>query len=217
MVCAGVVKRGNRQPALLALLKRIFLQFGVGGDEHRSRRLRTGQRIAAHRQLGKMLKRHWIIVPLDEVAHRGGAVLHTVEPFDPGPAFVERTGVSGKNHDGNAVAVGIIEGHGRMLGAHRSVHDGCHRLAGDLGIAMRHADRDFLVHARQPFRTLVLPVVDETFLQRAKRRTRTGGHVVEIECLAHIHHEVRAGLFRCQTIGFLRDFTLMGFCGCSRR
>jgi hypothetical protein len=104
-----------------------------------------------------------------------------------------------------------------MLGAHRSVHDGRHRLAGDLGIAMGHADRDFLVHARQPFRTLVLPVIDETFLQRAKGRPRTGGHVVEIERLAHIDHEVRTGHFRCETIGFLRAFTLMGFCGGSRR
>src|ERR1700723_4281211 len=101
-----------------------------------------------------MLKRHRIIVPLDEVAHRGGAVLDAVKPFDTGSALVERTGVTGKNDDRNAVAVGIIEGHGPMLGAHRSVHDGGHRLSGDLWIAMRHADREFLVHARQPFRTL---------------------------------------------------------------
>ncbi len=213
----GCSQARNPEPALFAFIERTFLKLGIRGEEYRPRGLRAGQRIATHRRFGKMLQRHRVIVPLDEVAHGGRAVLHAVEPFDTGPALVDRAGIARKNQHGNAVAVGIVDSHRRMLGANRAVHHRRHRLAGDLRIAMRHADRHFLVQAGQPFRPLVLPIVDEAFLQATKRRTRAGGHVVQIERLAHIDHEVRAGLFGCQSVDFRRVFTLVCSCGCGGR
>ncbi len=200
--------------ARLALLQRVFLKLAVGDDKHRTRRLRAAQRIAAHRRLGEVLQRHRIVVPFDEVAHRRRAVLDAVEPFDAGPPLVERAGIAGEEQHRNAVAIGVVDRHRGMLRADSAVHDRGHRLAGDLGIAMRHSDRHFLVQAGQPFRFLVGAVIDETFLQGAECRAGAGGHVVDVQCFADVDHEIGAGLLRRQPFDLRRMPALLDLIGC---
>ena len=206
----GHGQTGNFELARLALLERIFLKLAVGDDKHRPGRLRAGKRIAAHGRLGEMLQRHRIVVPLDEVAHGRRAILHAVEPFDAGPPFGERARVAGKEHHGNAVAVGVIDRHRGVLRADGAVHDRGHRFAGHLGVAMRHSDRNFLVQAGQPFRALVGSVIDEAFLQGPEGRAGTRRDVVEVERLADVDHEVGAGLFGREPFDLRRPFALLG-------
>jgi len=67
-----------------------------------------------------------------------------------------------------------------------------HRLARDLGVAMRHGDGDLFVQAHDEFGLGVLAVVQQRFLQAAERRGGEAGDVVDAEGLDRIDHEVRA-------------------------
>ena len=206
----------NLELARLALLQRIFLKLAVGDDEHRPGRLRAGKRIAAHGRLGEMLQRHRIVVPLDEVAHGRRAVLHGVKPLDAGPPFFDSAGVAGKEQHRNAVAVGVVDRHRGVLRADGAMHDRGHRLAGNLGVAVRHSDRHFLVQAGQPFRLLVGAVIDEAFLQGPEGRAGAGRHVIDVQRLADIDHEVGAGLLRRQPLYLRRPIALLGLRGGGR-
>ena len=213
----GHGQTGNFEFARLALLERIFLKLAVGDDKHRTGRLRARERITAHRRFGEMLQRHRIVVPFDEVAHGRRAILHAVEPFDAGPPLRERASIASKEQHRNTVAVGVVDRHRGVLRADGSVHDRGHRLARHLGVAMRHSDRHFLVQAGQPFRALVSPIIDETFLQGAEGRAGTGCDIIEVERLADVDHEVGAGLLGRKTFDLRWPIALFGLRRRARR
>ncbi len=94
----------------------------------------------------------------------------------------------------HAVAPGIVDAHRRMLQADGTMHQSHQGLAGDLEVAVRHADRGLFMHAGQKFRLLVLAVVDQRLVQRAETRCRIAGQVFDVERLDDVDHEIRAGL-----------------------
>jgi len=55
-----------------------------------------------------------------------------------------------------------------MLQADRAMAKRHQRLAGDLEIAVRHADRGFLVRASEKFRHLVAAVIDQRLVDGAE-------------------------------------------------
>ena len=173
---------------------RVFLHRRIGDDHHRSRRRRHHDLVGAHARFGEMLERGRIVVPFHVVAHDRGGVLHGVVPFDAGPPHGGVEDIADHHVDGNAVAPGIVEGHGGMLQPDGAVREHAQRLALDLEIAVAHGDRNFLVGAGEEFRALVAAVVDQRLVQAAKARRRIGGHVFEAERLDHVDHEIAAAL-----------------------
>jgi len=67
-----------------------------------------------------------------------------------------------------------------------------HRLALDLGVALRHMDRNFFVRAGDNFRLGVAAVVDHCLVETAEARGTVHGEVVNVEGLEHVDHEVAA-------------------------
>jgi hypothetical protein len=79
-----------------------------------------------------------------------------------------------------------------VLQADGAVRHHRHRLAGRLGIAVRHADRGFLVQAGEELGLGVAAVIDQRFVQAAEARPRVGRDVFEAERLDDVDHEIRA-------------------------
>ena len=67
-----------------------------------------------------------------------------------------------------------------------------HRLAFDLGVALPHVDRDFLVRAGEDFRLDVVAVVEDRLVQAAEARRAVHRQVVDVERLEDVDHEVAA-------------------------
>jgi hypothetical protein len=129
---------------------------------------------------GKVLQAAGRVVPLHEVAHQGGGVLHRMVPFGARAALVGVDAVATEHDDGHAVHPGVVDGHGAMLNAHRAMHEDRHRFARRLGITMRHGDRRFFMQAGQQLGLFVAAVVHQRLMQAAKTRTRVGRHVVDV-------------------------------------
>ena len=100
--------------------------------------------------------------------------------------------VTAKDQHRHAVAPGVVDRHGGVLQADHAVNESHQRLAGRLEIAVAHADRGFLVHAGQELRHRVLAVVDQRLVDPAIARGRIGRHVLDVECLDDVDHEVGA-------------------------
>jgi hypothetical protein len=58
---------------------------------------------------------------------------------------------------------------------------------------VRHCDSDFFVQAGQELRLLVAPIIDDGFLQAAKRRAGQRGDVIDVESTQDIDHEIGTG------------------------
>ena len=72
------------------------------------------------------------------------------------------------------------------------MHRGAHRLAGDLGIAVRDRDRGLLVQAEQHLRRGVADVVDEAVVQAAIARAGIERDVGNVEVAQHLGDDVAA-------------------------
>jgi hypothetical protein len=94
-------------------------------------------------------------------------------------------------------------------------HD-AHRLAGRLGVALRHVRRRFLVQAGDDLGILVARVIDDGFLQTAETRRGVDRDVLQADGLQHVRHEVRAGAGDERFAGklFLRGRLAGGFFRC---
>ena len=113
-----------------------------------------------------------LVVPFGVVAHDRALVARGMDPVDPRPALggVDRAG--GAEHDDRlAVAPGVEHRHGGVEQSDIGMHGRGHRLAGDLGVAVRDGDRALLVQAQQHLRRLVAEVVHDRVVQPAIART----------------------------------------------
>jgi hypothetical protein len=117
--------------------------------------------------------------------HVGG-----VDPVDEGAALalVHRAGRA-DDEDRRAVDIRVIDAHGGVQHADHVMHDGDHRLARDLGVAMRDLHRDLLVLAQQ-HRRLVAAVIDQRVVQPAIARARIERDIGESELLDEIDDDV---------------------------
>jgi hypothetical protein len=120
-------------------------------------------------------------------------ILHAVRPFDVAAAPWPHRSMLPRIGNRDAVGVSVVDGHRSVLQAHRAVRHHHHRLAFDLGVAVRHRHRRFFVAAGEQFGILVAAVVDQGFVQSAETRTGIGGDIFEAQGLENIDHEVGAG------------------------
>ncbi len=114
-----------------------------------------------------------------------------MHPFGAGRALVRLHDIAAEDQNRDAVAPGIVHRHGGMLQADDAVAGHRHRLAFDLGVALRHVDRDILVHAGDDL-GLVVGVIDDGFMQAAIARGAIDRHIFDAERIEHIRHEVAA-------------------------
>ena len=172
---------------------RFLLEGGIRHQHHGP--VRRGRRylVGAHRRLGEVRERHRRVVPLGVIADHRRGVLHRVRPLHVAapPRGVED--VADHHVDGHAIGKGVVDRHRRMLQADGAMGHDHHRLALDLGVAVCHRHRRLLVAARQELGLGVAAVVDDGLVQTAERGARVGGHILQVERLEDIDHEVRAG------------------------
>ena len=171
------------------LRDRAFLHLGVEHEKHRRHRRRHRDLVGAHRGFAEMAERTRQVVPLDEVAHHRAGVLHRVHPFAAGRTLGGVDGVADHHVDRRAVAPGVVERHRGMLQADGAVGEGQQRLAFDLGVAVRHRDRGFLVGAGVP---VDLEIIDERLLQSAEARAGIACDVLDAEAPDDVGHVVGA-------------------------
>ena len=171
---------------------RIFLKTAVEDEHHRHHRRRHRDLVGAHRRLREMRQRNRQIVPLDEVADHRRRVLHAVRPFNAGPPQRRVQVVAGHDVDRDAVAVGVVDRHRRVLDADRAVAQHRHRLAFGLEVAVRHRHRGLFVAAGDELRRRVAAVVDDRLVDAAEARSRVGRDIFEVERLDDVDHEVAA-------------------------
>ena len=101
--------------------------------------------------------------------------------------------VAAHDDDRHAVAPGVVDRHAAVLQADGAVAQRHQRLAGDLEVAVRDADRGFLVRAGEELRHLVAAVVDQRLVDAAVARRAVGRQILDVERLDDIDHEVGAG------------------------
>ena len=157
--CGGdtLVSFGMR--SVLGFVDRVLLQLRIEREQHRPHRRRHRDLVGAHRRLGEMLQRGRLVVPLGEVAHDRADVDRRVHPLGAGQALVGVDDIAAHDVDRHAIAPGVVDRHGGVLQPDHAVADHRHRLAFDLGVAVRHRDRDLLVRAGEDFEVASLPLM----------------------------------------------------------
>ena len=164
-----------------------LLQLGADRQHHRSHRRRHRDLVGAHRRLRESLERRRLVVVLDEAADQQAHVLRAVRPVDHAGRIAV---MANDDHDRDAIGPGLKQRHRRVQQPDGPVNGDQHRLAGGLGVAVRHRDGGLFVQAGQDLGRRVLAVVDEGFVEPLERRSRIDGGVLEADLLQHVHHEV---------------------------
>ena len=139
----------------------------------------------------KCVKRGRLIVPFGEFADDLADIDAGMHPFGARPALVGLHDIAAEDQNRHAVAPGIVHRHGGMLQADDAVAGHRHRLAFDLGVALRHVDGDVLVHAGDDL-GLVVGVIDDGLVQAAIARGAIDRHIFDAERIEHVGHEVAA-------------------------
>ena len=170
--------------------ERLLLQPGVVAHVDRALRLRHHRAVGAGERIRHALDAARLVVPFRVVADLLALHVGGVDPVDerPPPALVHRPG-GADDEDRRAVDVGVVDAHGGVQHADDVVHDGDHRLAGRLGVAVRDLHRDLLVLAQQ-HRRLVAAVVDQRVVQPAVARAGVERDVGEAELLDQVDDDV---------------------------
>ena len=184
----GVGRRrtGNRRHEALRVDRRhrlgelFLLHAGVEIDVSRPAGRGIGDPGGAQDRLARGCGRGRLVVPFGIAAHQRALVARGVDPVDPRPALdrVHRPGGAEQQHR-HAVAPGVEDRHGAVHQPDIGMHRRRHRLAGDLGVAMRDGDRAFLVQAEQHLRPLIAEVIDDAVVEAAiagARIERDVGH-----------------------------------------
>ena len=123
------------------------MQVLIHSQHHRSGGRRHGDLIGSHRGLGETVQGEGRVVPFGEIADQVRHILRAVVHVRAGAAVGHVRIVADKDDYGHAVAVGAVDGHGRVLQPHRAVHVGSHGLAFDLGVTVGHGDGSLFVKA----------------------------------------------------------------------
>ncbi len=170
-----------------------LLQFAVA---HQQDRAVGGRSRDLHRALegfAIMRQAHRRIVPLHIITDEGAQIGGAVQPLDPRAPFgvVER--VADDHHHRRPIAPGVVDRHRGMLQADGRMDQAGHRLPGRLGITVRDPGRYLLVHADDQLGRLVMPVIDDRFVQAAEGRSRGGRDIADVGAMQQIDHIIRTG------------------------
>ncbi len=167
-------------------------RHAVGGQHHGHHRRGHGDLIAAHGRFAEVSERCRIVVPLGVVADRGGDILGGVQPFDAAAAFGGVRNVAGDDEHGRLVAIGVVDGHGGVLDADRSMRADQRGLAFDLGVAVGRGHRALFVHEGDELGIAVAAVIDHRFMDAAEAGAGRGEQVFKAEGFEDVDHVVRA-------------------------
>ena len=203
-VALGVDRRQRRGELAL-------LHLGVEVDVGRTARRGVRHPVGAQHRLAGGAGRGRLVVPLGVVADDRALVGGGVDPVDPRPALhgIDRTG-GAEDQDRHAVAPGVEDRHGGVEQADVGMHRGGHRLAGDLGVAVRDRDRRLFVQAEQHLRLLVAEEVDDAVVQAAVARAGIERDIGNIERAQRFGDDVAAERRR---VGGVRRLTAARPCG----
>ena len=185
------VTRNGEPFAVIA--DRLLLQTGVERDCDRSAGRRHGDLEGAHEGLREVLERDRRVVPFGEVTHQRVDVLRRVECRHARRPMGGIKIIAADDDHGHTIAPRVVDGHRGMLQTHRAVAQRHQRLAGGLEVAVRHADPGFLVRASEEFRHLVAAIIDHRFVDPAITGSTVRGHVLDVERLDDVDHEIGAG------------------------
>ena len=170
----------------LRLVDRVLLQLRIEREQHRAHRRRGRDLVGTHRRLGEMLQRGRLVVPLGEVAGDGADVDRGMHPFRARPALVRLHDVAADRDHRHPVAPGVVQAHGGVLETDDAVADHRERLALDLGIAVRHLDRDLFMRAGQDLRLDVAAVIDDRLVEPAEARGAVHRQIFDVEHLEDV-------------------------------
>ena len=197
---AGVALRRRacdvfRDVELLAVVRvdRLLLEAGIEREHHRAVRRRHRNLVGAHERLREVLQRHRRVVPLGVVADDRVDVLRRMDGRHARRPVRGVEIVAAHDDDRHAVAPCVVDRHAGVLQADGAMDQRQQRLAGDLEVAVRHADGGFLVRAGEELRHLVAAVVDQRLVDAAVARGAVGRQIFDVERLDDVDHEVGAG------------------------
>ena len=178
-----------------------FLHRRVVDHVDRPLRFAHHDRVGAREGIGHAVNAAGLVIPFGKLAHRVALGEGGVNPVDERTAvfLVHRPGGADEKYRA-AVDVGVVDAHGRVQEADDVVHDGDHRFAARLGVAVSDLHGDLFVITQQ-HRRLVLAVVDQRVVQSAIARARIERDVWEAVLLDQIDDDV--GL---PTLGGFFDF-----------
>ena len=172
---------------------RLRRQSVIEGDRDRRARRRGGDLVGAHERLGKVLRRDRGVVPFGEFAHDGVDVLRRMNGRHARRPMRGVKIVAVDNDHRHAIAISVVDVHGRVHQTDGAVAQGHQRLVGDLVVAVGDADAGLLVGAGEELRHRVLAVVDQRLVDGAIARSGVGRQVFDVEGLDDVDHEVRPG------------------------
>ena len=170
-----------------------FLHLGVEIDVSRPARRGVGDPAGAQHGFARGDGGGRLVVPFGVAAHQRALVARGMDPVDPRPPLGGVDWPGGAEHDHrHAIAPGVEERHGGVHQADIGMHRRRHRLAGDLGIAVRDGDRAFFVQAEQHLRPLVAEVIHQAVVQAAIAGAGIERDIGDIERAQRIGHHVAA-------------------------
>ena len=170
-----------------------FLNFGVEIDVSRAARRGIGDPVGAQNRFARGDRGGRLVVPFGIAAHQRALIARGVDPVDPRPPLhgVDRPGGAENDHR-HAVAPGIEDRHGAVHQADVGMDRRRHRLAGDLGVALRDRDRRFLVQTEQHLWLLVAEIVHQAVVQAAVAGARIERDIRNVEGAQRIGDHIAA-------------------------
>ncbi len=180
----------------------FLLHAGVEIDVSRSARRGVGDPAGAQDRFARGGGRGRLVVPFAVAADQRALVARGVDPVDPRPALdgIDRPGGAEDDHR-HAVAPGVEDRHGGVHQPDIGMHRHRHRLAGDLGIALRDRHRAFLVQAEQHLRLRVAEVVDDAVVEAAIAGAGVERDIGDVEGAQRVGGDVAAELRRIDAGG----------------
>ena len=139
------------------------------------------------------LDRGRLVIELDKGSDERGLVSRRVDPIDPWPTAGRVEGpVAAEDQDREAVAVGVVDGHGGVHETDGIVNHGCHWLLGDFYEAVGDGDRVFFVKAEDDFWVSVAIEVGDAVVQAAEAGAWHKGDILEVQAAELPDHGVAA-------------------------
>jgi len=116
-----------------------------------------------------------------------------MDPVDPGPALrrIDRAGRAEDDHR-RAIAPGVVDRHQPVHEADIAVQRHGHRLAGHLGVAMRHRHRMLLVQAQDHLRVAIAEMIDQAVVESAIGGTGIEADIGNAQGAQHVGGDVAA-------------------------
>ena len=168
----------------------VLLETSVDRDVGRALRGALGDPPRAQDGVEHRPERHRLVGPFGVGPHRLALGIGGMEPVD-GAAFggIGRSRPA-QHEDRNLVRPGVVKRHHGVLQPDQIVENHEARLAGDLAVALRHVERDFLCPAEDDLGPRVPGVIDQRIVEAPEARTGGKHHMLEPHRLEQVAYQV---------------------------